>query len=471
NTTTAIPQGNPTNFTSTTIHGCSYDAQATEYIYLPTVATGQIYVILITNFANQPGTITFNQTGGSATVVCPCPELELGNDIVLCGQSSTVITANTATQPDAYQWFLNGILIPGQNSNTLTVTSSGTYSCQTPKAGCPTETDSVNVTIHPNVNISDFGVYIAFSNWTIANGAALCPNTCRLAKSDLAPRPNTTYQWFKNNVLIPGATNYDFNICEPGTYKVVLNINNGQCILEDTILVEFFPDIIINTNQSLQCNPNGTYNLNLADELLFPNADGIIDSFYTSLPNLISFTNPITNLTNYPGTPGDIIYCTVISQNGGNCVYTASFTLAPCVCSTITNPIGTQNVCINGDPTQLCVTTSNTDTNGIKFVFFNTQQTGNAMYTGGTLLGNVTPSGGNACFNPPALGSAGSLPNVAGTYFVYAILNPTPTNPTCRPFQQIVVTVVNSINAGTLSGTQAICVGATTTITSNGTTG
>ncbi|MFY7810285.1 MAG: choice-of-anchor L domain-containing protein, partial [Flavobacterium sp.] len=90
--------------------------------------------------------------------------------------------------------------------------------------------------------ISDYSTFITFTNWTIANGAALCPNTCRLAKAGASPISGATYQWFKNNVLIPGATNFDFNICEPGTYKVVVTL--GACVLEDTILVETFPSIV-----------------------------------------------------------------------------------------------------------------------------------------------------------------------------------------------------------------------------------
>jgi hypothetical protein len=76
---------------------------------------------------------------------------------------------------------------------------------------------------------------------------------------------------------------------------------------------------------------------------------------------------------------------TLMTDPPGFCNVTAQFVLS-CACSTITVPTGAQSVCINGDPTQLCVNTTNTSANGIRFVFFNTPQTGSAMYTGGTVL-------------------------------------------------------------------------------------
>ena len=85
------------------------------------------------------------------------------------------------------------------------------------------------------------------------------------------------------------------------------------------------------------------------------------------------------------------------------------------------------------------------------------------MYTGGTLLANATPNGsGIASFDPPALGLPTSLPNIPGTYYVYAIANPAPADATCRPFQliQVVVTSVASISLSSPASTtnQTVCI-------------
>jgi len=57
---------------------CSYSTSASETAVIPGAVAGEVYLILITNFSNDPGTITFQQTGGSgssdcAIIVPPCP--------------------------------------------------------------------------------------------------------------------------------------------------------------------------------------------------------------------------------------------------------------------------------------------------------------------------------------------------------------------------------------------------------------
>ncbi len=71
----------------------------------------------------------------------------------------------------------------------------------------------------------------------------------------------------------------------------------------------------------------------------------------------------------------------------------------------------------------------------VRFVYFTSPQFGTAMYTGGTHIGTV-----------PAIAGFASVSNIsfpsAGSYFVYAILDPPPTvEPSCRPFAFTEITV------------------------------
>jgi gliding motility-associated-like protein len=146
--TNPLPDGNPPG--GNALHGCSYDSTSVEYMYLPTVTTGQVYMVLITNFSNQAGTITFNQIGGTASTDCSilCPVVTLPSDVTLCNTTtSTVITATTTTPPDSYQWFQGTTLLPN-TTNQLTVTQSGTYKCLVIKAGCPNSEDTIVVTFN-----------------------------------------------------------------------------------------------------------------------------------------------------------------------------------------------------------------------------------------------------------------------------------------------------------------------------------
>jgi gliding motility-associated-like protein len=156
--------------------------------------------------------------------------------------------------------------------------------------------------------------------------------------------------------------------------------------------------------------------------------------------------------------PNDAVVITITPVGGsGTCFGSVSLTCTANACPTILTPSANQTLCLGGDPTALSVSTTFTGANAISFVYFTTAQTGSAMYTGGTLLGNVTPSTGTANYNPGVLGTPGSLPNVSGTYFLYAIANPTPSGATCRPFQEIRVVVNSSPLIPTVTTTAATC--------------
>lgn len=66
------PGGSPCTGTcySNGVVDCSYDPQATEVVDINNAQTGQVYVLLITNFSNQSTTITAQKTGGTATTDC-----------------------------------------------------------------------------------------------------------------------------------------------------------------------------------------------------------------------------------------------------------------------------------------------------------------------------------------------------------------------------------------------------------------
>ena len=67
----AVPIPTPTTGCPGTIHACSYSTAAQEIMCLPNAQLCQVYVIMITNFANQAGTVTFTQTnGGGGTTAC-----------------------------------------------------------------------------------------------------------------------------------------------------------------------------------------------------------------------------------------------------------------------------------------------------------------------------------------------------------------------------------------------------------------
>lgn len=66
-----IPALTPAGGCQGTLHACSYSAAPTEIMCIPNAQLCQVYVIMITNFSNQAGTVTFTQTNaGGGTTTC-----------------------------------------------------------------------------------------------------------------------------------------------------------------------------------------------------------------------------------------------------------------------------------------------------------------------------------------------------------------------------------------------------------------
>ena len=69
----ANPIPTPTTGCPGTIHACSYSTAPQEIMCIPNAQLCEVYVIMITNFSNQAGTVTFTQTnigGGGGTTAC-----------------------------------------------------------------------------------------------------------------------------------------------------------------------------------------------------------------------------------------------------------------------------------------------------------------------------------------------------------------------------------------------------------------
>jgi SdrD B-like domain len=138
-----------------------------------------------------------------------------------------------------------------------------------------------------------------------------------------------------------------------------------------------------------------------------------------------------------------------------------------CYAPTITNPSATQTVCQGATSSNITVNTTINDANSIRFVKFSTDQsavngtetaTELANIYAGTAISTVTPTGASNPYTATYTFSAADFPT-AGTYYVYAILNPDP-GATCRPVQEIKIVITPSPSAITLSQTAPTCTGA-----------
>lgn len=148
-----------------------------------------------------------------------------------------------------------------------------------------------------------------------------------------------------------------------------------------------------------------------------------------------------------PGTP-NMVQCL--------CAESARLAASLLNCFAIANGNpATQTVCQGTSPSAVTFATQNAVTNGIRFVGFAAPTAD--PYTGGTNLGTATGNGTDVTL------STAMMPTAVGTHYIYAIQDPVPSDPTCRPagLAQLTINPAATVTAGS---PQSICAGGTVTL-------
>lgn len=194
------------------VEDCSYSTASVETADITGGIVGEVYVLLLTNFSNQPGTITFSQTGGSGSADCS----------LLCG--ITGFTANpSACTPATNTYGVTGTLSISNPpaSGTLTISNSCGGS------------QVFNAPFATNINYSFPGLTANGAGCTVTATWSADPN-CNTSTTYTAPAAC--------NVTPCLMTNFNVNIgacvAATGNYQVTgtLQFNNpppaGQLIIQ-----------------------------------------------------------------------------------------------------------------------------------------------------------------------------------------------------------------------------------------------
>jgi gliding motility-associated-like protein len=212
---------------------CSFSTADIENCDIPGANTGEFYLLLITNFSDDPGTIDFQQTGGIGTTDCdildPCTA-DAGPDVEFCPGGSSVIggapTGSGGSSIFTYSWAPTaGLDDPFSPNPTASPTTTTNYTVTVDGgAGCVVQ-DDVLVTVFP-LPVIDIAPPPAFD----------CQNsTINLDAS--ASDPNSLYTWTTDDGnFLSGTTNPIETINQPGTYVLQLTSDEG-CINTDSVAV------------------------------------------------------------------------------------------------------------------------------------------------------------------------------------------------------------------------------------------
>ena len=169
-------------------------------------------------------------------------------------QGNSVILNATTSGPN-YQWKKNGVNIPGAILSSYTVTTKGTYTCETSSA-CDTEISTgifVNVQKNPPASITAGGA----TTFCEGGSVVLTANT----------GAGLSYKWYKDAVLIPGATSINYTATTAGIYKCNVTKTATGCNKNSNGIMVTVPckegeELSSNSNFTIFPNPNnGTFKL------------------------------------------------------------------------------------------------------------------------------------------------------------------------------------------------------------------
>ena len=247
---------------------CSYDPRSYEYCNINNAHTGEYYLLLITNFSQVPGVITFNSTSTSTATTDCAIMAQVSNDGPYCVGDTAHLFCNNPQQGAAYSW--TG---PDDWSSTLanpvieSVTADmdgNTYALVKTLNG--SSSDTVFTTIHvynPQAHI-------------IASDTVICKGDSAL----LIAEYNVDLESYEL-VWLQGNLHSDSCYVTPATTTsyILKQILNG-CVAADTVLIQVnMPDV--NTDTIFHSIPRDSLPYPYQDQL-FPDS-GIYTIHYTNM--------------------------------------------------------------------------------------------------------------------------------------------------------------------------------------------
>jgi len=311
-----VPNQGPWN--APTSNGCSYSGSATETLIIPNAVAGQFYILLVTNYSNQPQNVNLTQTNanaaGAGATNCGviCGVQVSGIDTVCAGRSAT-LSVSTTTDVQSITWFgpngyigsnYNNQVIPNLQANTTVTVLANT------NQGGSTGTCSVT---HP-INVIANPVPVVINNGPICAG-----QTASLAASGA-----TNYVWSGpagylytssgalSNVALPNA-----QAANMGVYHVTLTAAHNCTATGST-------NLIVKPNPTVTIGKNGDFCFGKSFNLL---SAGAITYTWAG-PNAFSFQgqNPLFTNNNFAMSGN---YTVTGQTNGCKSATTISLTVFP----------------------------------------------------------------------------------------------------------------------------------------------
>ncbi|MBL7741426.1 MAG: fibronectin type III domain-containing protein [Chitinophagaceae bacterium] len=245
---------------------------------------------------------TANITPGGATTFCD------GNNVVLNGNAGGSYN---------YQWYNNGNPVSGATNTTYTATASGSYTVKVSAGtGCEVTSSAVTVT----VNASPAATISTTTPASFCSGGNVNLNA--------SSGTGYSYQWYRNSVLLSGATQPVYNTSTGGSYTLVTTL--GSCTKTSAATT-----VTVWANPVVTISPAASTIEKFQSQIL--NGSGATTYNWDTQPAFIGSAG--TNATFKPLTTTNY---TIQGTDANGCKGTANATIHVIGCGNVTNITSTK---------------------------------------------------------------------------------------------------------------------------------
>lgn len=327
--------------TSSKIVSCSYSTSSIETAYIPNGQRSEYYILLITNYSNQPCQITFSKTGGTGSTDCTILPPPIASNSPICFGEDLFLTAES--YPNAtYHWTgPNGYSSNQQNPilRSPGVEYSGTFSLEITVNGNTSDPVSLEVVINAASEAEFDYTQVCYGNPNIFTD-----------QSTVVPSgtPITFWEWDFGDGNTSTMQNPQNTYASPGNYNVSLTTYTGNRSCPNTkvkrVDIPEYPYAFAGDDQEI---PNG-WSATLTGEA----NGGTGDLSYLWEPeNLV--TNPTELVTNTINLGQTAIFTLTVTDNISGCVSTDEVTVNVTGGALYVQAMAEPDILCNGESTQL----------------------------------------------------------------------------------------------------------------------